>query len=61
MTDRNIIFPNGCTIFWKDLLSYLHLPNSVKDMGLLLNLELGQKKDNGEFDGKTILFAYFWQ
>lgn len=58
MTDRNIIFSNRNTILWKDLLAYIHLPDTINDMGFLLNKELEYTiQDDGTHES-TIMFAY---
>lgn len=49
MTDRNIVHPNGNTIFWKDYISYvLNTQEPIaRDMGSLLNRELIVKAEDG--------------
>jgi hypothetical protein len=49
MTDRNIVYPNGNTIFWDDFIKFvLNDDNAnITDMGVLLNRELLAISEDG--------------
>jgi hypothetical protein len=59
MTDRNIIYPNGNTIFWKHFISFVLNTQEpiVRDMGLLYNRELFVKTEDGT-QSKSIMLSY---
>lgn len=50
MTDRNVIYPDGSTIFWKDFIAFIvnNDDSNIRDMGALLNRELLATDEKGE-------------
>lgn len=52
--DRNVIYGEDTTIFWKDFISGLNFSSSVPDLGALLSLKFQAIDENGQFFGEEI-------
>lgn len=58
MVDRNIIYPEGKTIFGESFASFLGLSSDIGSMGHLLNSALVPVTEKGERGENTISYSY---